>query len=101
MNVEAKNGEALFTHKQIENTPFLLVCDKSKAEPVYFAVIGRHRITDFFLNENDVIKFVSTPTWNLITSFVQIFLENFTHEKESRRNSRDFSESKEVVQSAK
>lgn len=59
--------------KHIENTPFSIITQGAD----HYGVIGTHRITEKFENEEDCEKSVKEITWDRITQVIWAIVEKY------------------------
>lgn len=70
------NNSNLVERKPIEGTPFTIIkqtMDNDK--PLYFLVMGDHRLTEPTRTEEETLEKIITEHWKIITTVVAIIVE--------------------------
>jgi len=73
LNNKSSNSE-IFTHEQVEETPFTII----KHDEKYFGVLGNHRITQLFDTKEECEADLKDINWNRVMQVIWAVVEKFT-----------------------
>lgn len=68
-----KKAEELITREQIENTPFVIVSNKTEGK--HFGMVGKFRVTEPNENYEELKEELVELSWNRITQVIGIIVE--------------------------
>lgn len=71
--IKNSNPEELFTHKQIPDTPFIIVHNKEKN--IAFGAFGKYKITRDYNNPDEVENELTKFTWDKIITVMSLVYE--------------------------
>lgn len=71
-----QENNSKWTYEPLEGTPFTIIGD----EEGYFAVMGKHRITERTKSKEKLVEDLKVPNWNRITQMIYIITNNYTNE---------------------
>lgn len=73
--LDNKNSNSeMFTHEQVEETPFTII----KHEEKYFGVLGNHRVTQLFDTKEECENDLKDINWNRVMQVIWAVVEKFT-----------------------
>jgi len=73
--LDNKNSNSeIFTHEQVEETPFTII----KHDEKYFGVLGNHRITQLFETKEECEADLKDINWNRVMQVIWAVVEKFT-----------------------
>lgn len=75
--VNSQYGEELIKRDEIDNTPFMIITTRG----VSFGAFGRYKITDDYLNPEQVRTELSKITWNRIIQIMSIVHQMLENQK--------------------
>jgi hypothetical protein len=73
LNNKNSNSE-IFTHEQVEETPFTII----KHDEKYFGVLGNHRVTQIFDTKEECEADLKDINWNRVMQVIWAVVEKFT-----------------------
>jgi hypothetical protein len=73
--LDNKNSNSeIFTHDQVEDTPFTII----KRDEKYFGVLGNHRVTQLFDTKEECEADLKDINWNRVMQVIWAVVEKFT-----------------------
>lgn len=73
--LDNKNSNSeIFTHEQVEETPFTII----KQDEKYFGVLGNHKITQLFDTKEECETDLKDINWNRVMQVIWAVVEKFT-----------------------
>ncbi len=73
--LDNKNSNSeIFTHEQVEETPFTII----KHDEKYFGVLGNHRVTQLYDTKEECEADLKDINWNRVMQVIWAVVEKFT-----------------------
>lgn len=70
---EDSSNERLVEHKQIKNTPFVMV----RYEDKYFMVLGSAKLTDEYSSEEEVLEVLEERKWEILIACMLYLMDEY------------------------
>lgn len=82
---DSSKNELVFEKHAIAKTPFVHIIHKEMGHAL---IIGNNIVTDWYPNDDEIVKVVESTNWEIMTSLIMMLIQKSEQYKEIERRSK-------------